>query len=47
MAPFLSVFVTSLCDVGLSDDSICKITSSVLWFFVINPASGRLNSMHE
>ena len=37
---FLSVFVTSQCDVGDdNNDSICKITSPVFCFRVDNPAS--------
>ena len=31
---FLSVFVTSSCDVGQNDDSICKIASPVSCFLV-------------
>ena len=40
---FWSVFVTSLCDVGQNDDSICEIASPVFCCLVDSPASGILN----
>jgi len=40
---FMSVFVTSSCDVGHNDVSICKIASPVFCFLVDSPASGILN----
>ena len=38
----LTVFVALQCDVGHNDDSICKITSFIFCFLLINKvASGK------